>query len=312
MTTRKKIALIGAGQIGGILALIATQKELGDLVLVDLPSLEQRVRGKVLDLMALRPHDGYDVEISASGDFAAIAGADLVIVTAGVPRRPGMSREDLLEINLGITREVARQVSRHAPDAFVILTTNPLDAMIYAFHQTSGFPGRQLVGMAGALDSGRFRSFIAMETGLSVQDVSGLVIGGHGPSMIPLTRTATIGGVPIDALLTRSQIDAIVKRTQRAGTEIVELLGNGSAFYSPAAAVMEMAEAYLKDQKRIIPAAARCQGEYGVDGYFIGVPCVIGAGGVERVVEFELTPEERALLDTTIEAVKLTVAKTGT
>jgi malate dehydrogenase len=312
MTTRKKIALIGAGQIGGILALIATQKELGDLVLVDLPSLEQRVRGKVLDLMALRPHDGYDVELSASGDFAAIAGADLVIVTAGVPRRPGMSREDLLEINLGITREVARQVSRHAPDAFVILTTNPLDAMIYAFHQTSGFPGRQLVGMAGALDSGRFRSFIAMETGLSVQDVSGLVIGGHGPSMIPLTRTATIGGVPIDALLTRSQIDAIVKRTQRAGTEIVELLGNGSAFYSPAAAVMEMAEAYLKDQKRIIPAAARCQGEYGVDGYFIGVPCVIGAGGVERVVEFELTPEERALLDTTIEAVKLTVAKTGT
>jgi malate dehydrogenase len=311
MTTRKKIALIGAGQIGGILALIATQKELGDLVLVDLPSLEQRVRGKVLDLMALRPHDGYDVELSASGDFAAIAGADLVIVTAGVPRRPGMSREDLLEINLGITREVARQVSRHAPDAFVILTTNPLDAMIYAFHQTSGFPGRQLVGMAGALDSGRFRSFIAMETGLSVQDVSGLVIGGHGPSMIPLTRTATIGGVPIDALLTRSQIDAIVKRTQRAGTEIVELLGNGSAFYSPAAAVMEMAEAYLKDQKRIIPAAARCQGEYGVDGYFIGVPCVIGAGGVERVVEFELTPDERALLDTTIEAVKLTVAKTG-
>ncbi|HHH39492.1 MAG TPA: malate dehydrogenase [Sedimenticola sp.] len=311
MSGRNKIALIGAGQIGGILALIATQKELGDLVLVDLPALESKVRGKVLDLLALRPHDGYDVELAASGEFAAIAGADLVIVTAGVPRRPGMSREDLLETNLGIIREVARQVARHAPDAFVILTTNPLDAMIYAFHQASGLPGRQLVGMAGALDSGRFRTFIAMETGLSVQDVSALVIGGHGPSMIPLTRTATVGGVPIDALLTEEQIAAIVRRTQGAGTEIVELLGNGSAFYSPAAAVMEMAEACLKDKKRVIPAAALCQGEYGVDGWFIGVPCVIGAGGVERVLEFPLTPEERSRFEATLEAVKRTVAKTG-
>ena len=306
---RKKIALVGGGQIGGILALLITQKALGDTVIIDRPQLEDPMRGKALDLMAMRPHGGYDVNLTGSGDYAAMDSADLVIITAGIPRKPGMDREDLLEINLGIIGEVADQVRRHAPNAFVILTTNPLDAMIYAFHQRSGLPKQQLVGMAGALDSGRFRSFIAMETGLSVEDISAMVIGGHGPSMIPLIRTATIGGVPLQELLSPRQIDTVVKRTQGAGTEIVQLLGNGSAFYSPASAVIEMAEAYIKDKKRVIPSAALCEGEYGVDGLFVGVPCVIGAGGVERVLEFKLTPEEQVLFDNTVEKVKKTTLK---
>ena len=305
---RRKIALIGGGQIGGTLALLITQKALGDVVLVDRPELEGPMRGKALDLMALRPHGGHDVAIRGSGDYAAIGGADLVIVTAGLPRKPGMDREDLLDTNLRIVRQVAQQVRQHAPDAFVILTTNPLDAMVYAFHHYSGLPPQRLAGMAGALDSGRFRSFIAMETGLSVADVSALVIGGHGPSMIPLTRTATVGGIPLADLLTAEQIRSIVARTREAGTEIVQLLGNGSAFYSPAAAAVEMAEACLRDRKRVIPAAALCRGEYGVDGLFLGVPCVIGSGGGERVIEFQLTPEERALFDATTERVRATVA----
>ncbi len=306
---RKKIGLVGGGQIGGILALLATQKELGDVVIIDLPQLENPIKGKALDLMALRPHGGYDVALSGSGDYAAIADADLVIITAGVPRKPGMNREDLLEINLRVIRDVADQVKRYAPDAFVIITTNPLDAMIYAFHQRTGMSRHQVVGMAGALDSGRFRTFLAMETGLSVEDVSAMVIGGHGPSMIPLVRTATVGGIPVTDLLSEAQIAKVVERTQGAGTEIVQLLGNGSAFYSPAASVIEMAEAYLKDKKRVIPSAALCSGEYGVDGYFVGVPCVIGAGGVERVIEFELTREERTKFDQTVETVKETVSR---
>lgn len=308
---RKKIALVGGGQIGGILALIATQKELGDIVVVDLPQLENPIKGKALDLMALRPHGGYNVEVSGSGDYAAIEGADLVIITAGVPRKPGMTRDDLLEINLKIIKSVAQQIKQHAPDAFVILTTNPLDAIVYAFHKYSGFPKQQVVGMAGSLDSGRFRTFIAMETGLSVEDVSGMVMGGHGPSMIPLVRTANVGGVPLIDLLTLEQIDAVIKRTQEAGSEIVKLLGNGSAFYSPAAAVISMAESFIKDKKRVIPCAALCEGEFGIDGYFVGVPCVIGSGGIEKIIEFDLTPEEQSQLDKTLAAVQATVKETG-
>ncbi len=308
---RNKIALVGGGHIGGILALIATQKELGDIVVVDLPELEGPIKGKSLDLMALRPHGGYDVNISASGDYAAITDADLVIVTAGVPRKPGMTRDDLLEINVNIIKSVAQQIKKHAPDAFVILTTNPLDAIVYAFYKYSGFPKQQVVGMAGSLDSGRFRTFISMESGLSVEDVSGLVMGGHGPTMIPLVRTATVGGVPLTNLLTSEQIDAIIERTREAGSEIVKLLGNGSAFYSPASAVIEMAEAYIKDKKRVIPCAALCEGEFGIDGYFVGVPCVIGRDGVEKVIEFDLTPQEQVQLDKTLVAVQKTVKKTG-
>ncbi|RLJ19047.1 malate dehydrogenase [bacterium endosymbiont of Escarpia laminata] len=309
--SRKKIALIGGGQIGGILALLSTQKSLGDIVIVDLPQLEDPMKGKALDIMALRPNDGVDVDLSGSGDMADIAGADIVIITAGVPRKPGMSREDLLEINLGIIEKTATAVKTYAPDAFVIITTNPLDSIVYAFYKHSGLPAECIVGMAGALDTARFRTFIAMETGYSVEDVSCLVMGGHGPTMIPVTRTATVGGVPLKDLLAPEAIDRVVERTRSAGTEIVQLLGNGSAFYSPASATIEMAESYLKDKKRVITAAVLCNGEYGVDGYFLGVPCVIGAGGIEKIIEFELNQEEQGMVATTIEAVKESVAKTG-
>lgn len=308
---RKKISLIGGGQIGGILALIGTQKELGDIVILDIPQVEGMVKGKALDIMELRPHDGYDANITGTSDYKDIAGSDVVVITAGVPRKPGMTRDDLLGINLKIITDVANNVKKFAPDAFVIVVSNPLDAIVYAFHKVSGFPKNRVVGMAGALDSGRFRAFIAMETGLSAQDVSCVVLGGHGPTMVPLSRLATVGGVPIDRLLSKEKIDAIEKRTREAGTEIVKLLGNGSAFFSPAASIMEMVEAYLKDKKRVIPSAALCEGEYDIDGYFIGVPTVIGANGIEKILEIELTDEEKTALKNTADHVKKVVAETG-
>jgi malate dehydrogenase len=309
--SRKKIGLIGGGQIGSILALLIAQKELGDVVILDRPELSDPMKGKALDMMALRPHGGYDVDLSGTGDYADLEGADVLVITAGLPRKPGMTRDDLLQTNLGIIGNVAEQVKKYCPNAFVIITTNPLDAMVYAFYKLSGLPKEKVIGMAGALDSGRFEAFVAMETGLSVEDVSALVLGGHGPTMIPLVRTATVGGVPLSALLPQEKIDAIAERTREAGTEVVKLLGNGSAYNSPAASACEMVEAYLKDKKRVISSAAYCQGEYGVDGYFMGVPCVIGAGGMERVLEFERNGEERAMFDKTFEAVKATVAETG-
>ena len=308
---RKKIALIGGGQIGGILALIGTQKELGDIVVLDIPEVEGMVKGKALDIMELRPHDGYDANITGTSDYKDIEGSDVVVVTAGVPRKPGMTRDDLLEINLKIITNVANNVKKYAPNAFVIVVSNPLDAIVYSFYKVSGFPKNRVVGMAGALDSGRFRAFIAMETGLSAQDVSCVVLGGHGPTMVPLSRLATVGGVPIDKLLSKEKIEAIEKRTREAGTEIVKLLGNGSAFFSPAASIMEMVEAYLKDKKRVIPSAALCEGEYDIDGYFIGVPCVIGADGIEKILEIDLTEDEKAALANTAEHVREVVAETG-
>jgi malate dehydrogenase len=308
---RKKIALIGGGQIGGNLALLAAQKELGDVVVFDIPQAEGMVKGKALDIMQLRPHDGYDAEISGTSDYKDIEGSDVIIITAGIPRKPGMNREDLLEINLGIIKDVAENVKKHAPNAFVIVISNPLDAMVYAFYKTSGFPKNQVVGMAGALDSARFRTFIAMETGLSVQDVSCMVLGGHGDTMVPITRLATIGGVPVESLISKEKLDAIEERTRFAGGEIVKLFGNGSAFYAPAQSAIEMAESYLRDKKRVIPCASLCEGEFGIDGYFIGVPTVIGSGGVERILEFDLTDDEKAELDNTLKAVKKTVSETG-
>lgn len=307
---RKRIAFIGGGQIGGILALIAAQKELGDVVVVDIPDLESKVKGKTLDIMEMRPHGGYDIDLQGTSDFAAIKGADVVAITAGVPRKPGMTREDLLEVNLNIISSVAKKVKKYAPQAFVIVVTNPLDAIVYSFYKVSGFPRNQVVGMAGALDTGRFRAFISMETGTSVEDISCVVLGGHGPTMVPLTRLATVGGVPIHQLLSQDKIDAIVKRTREAGTEIVKLLQNGSAYFSPAASIMEMVESYLKDKKRVLPCAALCKGEYDVDGYFIGVPCVIGAGGMERILEIDLKDDEKEALSHTLETVKKTVTET--
>jgi malate dehydrogenase len=308
--SRPKIALIGGGQIGGNLALLATQKELGDIVIFDIPKAEGMVQGKALDLMQLRPHDGYDPDISGTSDWNDLKDADIFIITAGIPRKPGMNREDLLEINLKIMKDVATNIKAHAPNAFVIVISNPLDAMVYAFYKVSGFAKNKVVGMAGALDSARFRTFISMEIGCSVQDVTCLVLGGHGDTMVPVTRLATVGGVPVEALIPADRLAKIVDRTRFAGGEIVKLLGNGSAFYAPAQSAIEMAESYLRDKKRVIPCASLCEGEFGINGYFIGVPSVIGAGGVERILEFELQEKEKTALNDTLEAVKKTVAET--
>ena len=308
---RKKISLIGGGQIGGNLALLATQKELGDIVIYDIPQAEGMTKGKSLDIMQLRPHDGYDANIIGSSAPESLKNSDVVIITAGVPRKPGMNREDLLEINIKIITDVANNVKKYAPNAFVIVVSNPLDAIVYSFYKVSGFSKNKVIGMAGALDSGRFRAFLAMETGYSAEDVNCMVLGGHGDTMVPITRLATIGGIPAEEIISKEKLDAIVERVRFAGGEIVELFGNGSAYYAPAASAIEMAEAYLKDKKRIIPSAALCEGEFGVDGYFIGVPTVIGANGIEKILEFDLLPHEKEMLDRTLDAVKKTVLETN-
>ena len=307
---RKKIALIGGGQIGGNLALLAAQKELGDVIIFDIPKAEGMVKGKALDLMQLRPHDGYDADISGTSNWDDVKNADVFIITAGIPRKPGMNREDLLGINLGIMKDVAANIKEQAPNAFVIVISNPLDAMVYAFYKVSGFPKNRVVGMAGALDSTRFRTFIAMETGYSVQDVTCMVLGGHGDTMVPISRLATVGGVPVTDLISSEQLKKIEDRTRVAGGEIVKLFGNGSAFYAPAQSAIEMAEAFLRDKKRVIPCASLCEGEFGIEDYFIGVPSVIGADGVENILEFALTDKEQSELNNTLKAVKKTVAET--
>ena len=308
---RYKIALIGGGQIGGNLALIAAEKELGDIVIFDIPKMEGIVKGKALDIMQLRPHDGYDVNINGTSDYKDIEGSDVIVITAGVPRKPGMDREDLMSINLNIMKDVAKNVKEYAPDSFVIVISNPLDAMVYTFYKVSGFSKNNVVGMAGTLDSGRFRTFIAMETGYSVQDITCMVLGGHGDSMVPITRLATVGGVPLTDIVSAERLTEIEDRTRYAGGEIVKLLGNGSAYYAPAQCAMEMAESYLKDKKRVIPCAALCEGEFGIDGYFIGVPTVIGCGGVEKILEIKLNSDERFMLNNTLDVVKKTVRETG-
>ena len=309
--SRKKIALIGGGQIGGNLALLAAQKELGDIIIFDIPKSEGMVKGKALDLMQLRPHDGHDSNITGSSDWSDLKDTDVFIITAGIPRKPGMNREDLLDINLSIIKNVAENIKIQAPNSFVIVISNPLDAMVYAFHKVSGFPKNQVVGMAGALDSARFRTFIAMETGLSVQDVTCMVLGGHGDTMVPITRLATVGGVPVTDLISAQRLKEIEDRTRVAGGEIVKLFGNGSAYYAPAQSAIEMAESFIRDKKRVIPCAALCEGEFDIKGYFIGVPTVIGSEGVEKILNFSLTNNEKIELSKTLEAVKKTVKETN-
>jgi malate dehydrogenase len=307
---RSKIALIGGGQIGQILAMLAAQKELGDIVVLDIPELENPVKGKALDLMEMAPHGSYDASITGTSDYKDIAGADVVIVTAGKPRVAGMTREDLLATNIAIVTDAAKGVKQYAPKAFCIIVTNPLDAMVYAFYKLTGFPKHQVVGMAGALDTARWRAFIAMELGVSVTDVAGTVLGGHGPDMVPLPRLTTVGGVPLTEIASKETIDRLATRTREAGTEIVKLFGKGSAFFSPAWSAITMAESYLHDKRRVIACCALCEGEYGVKGLFIGVPCLIGKGGVEKIFEIKLMPEERAMLEKTIGVVKSTVEET--
>ncbi len=304
---RKKISLIGAGQIGGILAQQAAHKELGDVVLFDI--IDGVPQGKALDLAESGPVSGFSTALSGTSSYEDIDGSDVVIVTAGIPRKPGMSRDDLLATNLKIMKDVASNIKTHAPDAFVIVISNPLDAMVYTMKEVTGFPKQRVVGMAGVLDSSRFRSFVAMELGVSVRDVTALVLGGHGDSMVPLSRLSTVGGVPLDQLLPQEAIDGIVKRTRFAGGEIVELLKTGSAFFSPAASAIEMAESFIKDQKRVLPCAAFLEGEYGVEGYYMGVPAIIGAGGVEKVLEVKLTADEKKLFQQSVDHVKSLVDK---
>jgi malate dehydrogenase len=299
---RKKIALIGGGNIGGVLAQEAAYRELGDVVIFDV--VEGLPQGKALDMAEGAPILGADVTISGANDYPGIAGADVVIITAGLARKPGMSRDDLLNTNLGIMKQVAAGVRDHAPDAFVIVVSNPLDAMVYTFKEVSGFPKNRVVGMAGILDSARLRAFLAWELGVSVQDVSALVLGGHGDTMVPLIRYCTVAGVPVSQLLAKDKIDAIVERTKGAGGEVVALLKTGSAFVSPALSAIEMAEAHLKDKKRVLACACLLEGEYGVNGLYVGVPCVLGAGGVERVIEVEMDADERKLFDASVEHVR--------
>jgi malate dehydrogenase len=304
---RKKIALIGAGQIGGTLALLAAQKELGDVVLFDIA--EGVPAGKALDLAQAGPVEGYNAALSGSNDYAAIAGSDVVIVTAGIPRKPGMSRDDLIAINAGVIKSVGEAIRAHCPDAFVIVITNPLDAMVWAMQKVSGLPPHKVVGMAGILDSARFRYFLAEEFKVSVEDVTAFVLGGHGDTMVPLVRYSTVAGIPLPDLVklgwtTQEKLDAIVQRTRDGGAEVVALLKTGSAFYAPAASAIQMAESYLKDQRRLLPCAAHLTGQYGVNDLYVGVPVIIGAGGVEKVVEIALNPDERALFDQSVDSVK--------
>jgi malate dehydrogenase len=307
---RKKVALIGGGQIGQNLAMLAAQKELGDIVVLDVPGYENVCKGKALDLMEMAPHGNYDANIIATSNYQDIAGADVVIVTAGKPREAGMTREDLLAVNLKIITDVANGVKQYAPKAFCIIVTNPLDAMVYAFYKLTGFPRNQVIGMAGTLDTARWRAFIGMELGVSVADVAGTVLGGHGPDMVPLPRLTTVGGVPLAEIASKEQIDKLVLRTREAGTEIVKLFGKGSAFFSPAWSAVVLAESYLRDKRRILPCAALCQGEYGVKGLFIGVPVLIGHKGMEKIFEIKLTDEEKAMLQKTVGVVAKTVEET--
>jgi malate dehydrogenase len=304
---RPKIALIGGGNIGGVLAEHAAYRELGDVIIFDV--VEGMPQGKALDMSEGAPIMGSDAKITGVNDYAGIAGADVVIITAGLARKPGMSRDDLLKTNLSIMKQVAEGVRDNAPDAFVIVISNPLDAMVYTFKEVSGFPKNRVIGMAGVLDSTRFRAFVAWELGVSVEDVTALVLGGHGDTMVPLVRYCTVAGIPIDTMIKKSRIDAIVERTKQAGGEVVGLLKTGSAFVSPAVSALEMAESYLKDKKRVLACACLCEGEYGVDGLYVGVPCVIGAGGLERIIEVELDQEERKNFDASVEHVRTLVSQ---
>ena len=305
--SRKKISLIGAGNIGGVLAQQVAQRELGDVVLFDI--VEGMPQGKSLDILESSPVDDFDASIMGTQNYSDIKGADLVIVTAGLPRKPGMSRDDLLAKNTAIIKSVAVGIRDNAPNAFVIVISNPLDAMVYIMQKITGFAPNRVMGMAGVLDTSRFRYFVAKEVGVSVEDVTALVLGGHGDSMVPLDRYCTIGGIPIKYFLTQDKIGAITERTKEAGGEIVGLLKTGSAYFSPAAAAVSMAESILKDKKRLMPVAAYLNGEYGIKGIYMGVPAILGENGVEKIIEVELNDKERSLFDKSASHVKELVAQ---
>src|SRR5215510_3422170 len=301
---RAKISIIGAGNVGATCAHWAASKELGDIVLVDVPQVEGMPQGKALDLYESSPIEGFDARIIGATSYEPTADSDVVIVTAGVARKPGMSRDDLININTGIVKSVAENVAKHSPNAVMIVVSNPLDAMVYVAWKASGFPTKHVVGQAGVLDTARYRSFLAAEIGCSVEDVQALLLGGHGDDMVPLLRYTFAGGIPITQLVKKDRLDEIVKRTRNGGAEIVALLKTGSAYYAPAAATVQMAEAIIRDKKRILPCAAYCDKEYGIGGYFVGVPCVLGKDGVDKVIEIEMDDAERKMFQSSVEHVK--------
>lgn len=301
---RKKITVVGAGFTGATTALMLAQKELGDVVLVDIPQLENPTKGKALDMLEASPVQGFDSTIIGTSNYEDTKGSDVVIITAGVARKPGMSRDDLVNTNAGIVKSVCENVKTYCPDSIVIILSNPVDAMTYTAYQNLGFPKNRVIGQSGVLDTARYCTFIAQELNVSVEDVRGFVLGGHGDDMVPLVRYSSVGGIPIDKLIPQDRIDAIVKRTRTGGGEIVNLLGNGSAYYAPAASLVQMTEAILKDKKRVLPSIALLQGEYGYDNLFMGVPTLLGGDGIEKVFELELTAEEKAALDKSAESVR--------
>ena len=301
---RKKISVIGSGFTGATTAFLLAQKELGDVVLVDIPQMEKPTKGKALDMAQAGPVQGFDASIIGTSDYADTKDSDLVIITAGIARKPGLSRDDLVQTNQKIMRSVAKEVVRYSPESHIIVLTNPVDAMTYTVFKETGFPKNRVIGQSGVLDTARFRTFIAQELNLSVKDITGFVLGGHGDEMVPLVRYSYAGGIPLEALIPKERLNSIVERTRKGGGEIVELLGNGSAYYAPAASLVSMAEAILKDQRRILPAIAYLEGEYGYDGIYLGVPTIIGANGIEKVIELELQEEEQAALAHSVQSVK--------
>ncbi|KAF1681528.1 malate dehydrogenase [Bacillus sp. SKDU12] len=302
--TRKKVSVIGAGFTGATTAFLIAQKELADVVLVDIPQLENPTKGKALDMFEASPVQGFDAKITGTSNYEDTAGSAIVVITAGIARKPGMSRDDLVSTNEKIMRSVTREIVKYSPDAIIVVLTNPVDAMTYAVYKESGFPKERVIGQSGVLDTARFRTFVAEELNLSVKDVTGFVLGGHGDDMVPLVRYSYAGGIPLETLIPKERIDAIVERTRKGGGEIVNLLGNGSAYYAPAASLTEIVEAILKDQRRVLPTIAYLEGEYGYEGIYLGVPTIVGGNGLEQIIELELTDYERAQLNKSVESVK--------
>ncbi len=300
---RAKITIVGAGNVGASCAVWAAERELGDIVLIDIPEMADRTKGRALDLAQCGPVDRFDCKFTAGSDYAAAEGSDVVVITAGIPRKPGMSRDDLIQTNVKIVKSVSEQIAKVAPDSILIVVSNPLDAMVYTTWKTTDFPTNRIVGQAGCLDIARFRTFIAMELDCSVEDITALLLGGHGDDMVPLVRYTSVAGIPITQLIPKDRLDPIIKRTRMGGGEIVKLMGT-SAYYAPSAGTIRMVEAIVKDKRRILPCAAFCEKEYGVGGYFVGVPCMLGRNGVEKVIQVELDAEERKALDESIAHVK--------
>ena len=301
---RNKIAVIGAGYTGATVALMAAQKELGDIVLVDIPELENPAKGKALDILETGPVQGFNTKIMGTSNYEHIKDADMVIITAGIARKPGMSRDDLVSTNAKIMRAVSEKVKKYAPNSYVLILSNPVDAMTYICYKTTGFPKNRVIGQSGVLDTARFNTFVAEELNISVEDISGFVLGGHGDDMVPLVRYSYAGGIPLEKIISKERLAAIVERTRKGGGEIVSLLGNGSAYYAPAASLVEMAEAIIRDKKRILPSIAYLEGEYGYNDLYLGVPTVIGGNGIESIIELPLTSDEKLALDRSVESVQ--------